>query len=83
VIGTDVRVRSQPNADAPVIATMSFAILQVARPDVEVNGWTAVRVEGNRTGYVASQFVRSPIDYRAIFRYEGRQWKLVTLVAGD
>jgi hypothetical protein len=83
VIGTDVRVRSQPNADAPVIATMSFAILQVARPDVEVNGWTAVRVEGNRTGYVASQFVRSPIAYRAIFRYEGRQWKLVTLVAGD
>jgi hypothetical protein len=83
VIGTDVRVRSHPNADAAVIATMSFAILPVARPDVEVDGWTAVRVEGTRIGYIASQFVRSPIDYRAIFRYEGRQWKLVTLLAGD
>jgi len=83
VIGSDVRVRSQPNADAPVIAAMSFTILPVARPDIEVEGWTAVRVEGKRTGYIASQFVRSPIDYRAIFRYESRQWKLVTLVAGD
>jgi hypothetical protein len=83
VIGTDVRVRSQPNTDAPVIATMTFAILPVARPGVEVDGWTAVRIEGNRIGHIASQFVRSPIDHRAIFRNEGRQWKLVTLVAGD
>jgi hypothetical protein len=83
VIGTDVRIRAQPNTGAPVIATMSFAILPVARLDVEVEGWTAVRVDGNRIGYIASQFVRSPVDYRAIFRYEGRQWKLVTLVAGD
>lgn len=83
VIGSDVRVRSQPNADAPVIAAMSFTILPVARSDAEVEGWTAVRVEGKRTGYIASPFVRSPIDYRAIFRYESRQWKLVTLVAGD
>ena len=83
VIGSDVRVRSQPNADAPVIAAMSFTILPVARSDVEVEGWTAVRVEGKRSGYIVSQFVRSPIDYRAIFRYESRQWKLVTLVAGD
>jgi hypothetical protein len=83
VIGSNVHVRSQPNADAPVVATTSFAILPVARPDVEVDGWAAVRVEANRIGYISSQFVRSPIDYRAIFRYEGRQWKLVTLVAGD
>ena len=84
VIGTDVRVRSQPRADATAIATLSFSILPRARPDVEVEGWTAVRVTGHRmTGYIASRFVRSPIDYRAIFRYEGRQWRLVTLVAGD
>ena len=83
VIGTGVRVRSRPRADANAIATMSFSILPAARPDVEVDGWTAVRVEGNRTGYIASPFVRSPVDYRAIFRHDGRQWKLVTLVAGD
>jgi hypothetical protein len=83
VIGRSVRVRSQPNAGAPAIAAISFTILPVARPDVDVEGWTAVRVDRNRTGYIASQFVRSPIDYRAIFRDEGGQWKLVTLVAGD
>jgi hypothetical protein len=83
VIGTNVRVRSAPAADAPVIASVSFSILQVARPDVETEGWTAVRGAANRNGFIASQFVRSPIDYRAIFRNEGGQWKLVTLVAGD
>lgn len=82
VIGTDVRVRSEAAADAPVVTTSSFAILPVTRQATEVDGWIAVRV-GSRTGYIASQFARSPIDYRAIFRYEDRQWKLVTLVAGD
>ena len=83
VIGTNVRVRSQPNADAPGITTASFSILPIVREDARTDGWTAVRVNGNRTGYIASRFVRSPIDYRAIFRYEGREWKLVTFVAGD
>jgi hypothetical protein len=83
VIGTDVRVRSQPNTAAPVITVASFAILPVDRRAEETEQWIAVRVDGGRSGYIASRFARSPIDYRAIFREEGGQWKLVTLVAGD
>ena len=83
VIGSDVRVRSQATSTATTVASMSFAILPVARQAAELEGWTAVRLEGGRVGYVASEYVRSPIDYRAIFRFENRQWRLVMLIAGD
>jgi hypothetical protein len=50
VLGTDVRVRSRPDADAPVIATMSFAILPVARPDVEVEDGPQYGLKGPAPG---------------------------------
>ena len=82
VIGSDVRVRSKPGVDAPVVSTVSFAILPLAR-GADTDDWTPVRLDGARTGYVASAYVRSPVDYRAIFRRENRAWRLVTFVAGD
>ena len=81
VIGSHVRVRSAARLDAPPLATLSFAILPLAEPP-ETADWTAVRIDGGRVGYIASQYARSPIDYRAIFRFD-RQWQLVTFVAGD
>jgi hypothetical protein len=62
---------------------LQIAILPLARPVNEQEGWTAVWLDGGGVGYVASEYVRSPIDYRAIFRFENRQWRLVTLLAGD
>ena len=83
VIGSDVRVRSQANTNAATLTTMSFAILPTARQVTEQAGWTAVRLDEARVGYIASEYVRSPIDYRAIFRFENRQWRMAMLVAGD
>ena len=83
VIGADVRVRSRADARATTSASVSFAILPVAGSVTRQDGWTAVRLEDGRVGYVASEYVRSPIDYRATFRFENRQWRLVSLVAGD
>jgi len=42
-----------------------------------------VQIDRQRVGHISSAYVRSPIDYRAIFRIENRRWQLVTLVAGD
>ena len=83
VIGANVRVRSQPDAASDSIATVSFAILPVARQDTEREKWTPVQIDKSRVGYIATSYVRSPIDYRAIFRFEDRLWQLVTFVAGD
>ncbi len=83
VIGSSVRVRSQPDTTSSAIDSVSFAILPVARQSRDQEGWTAVQIDKNRIGYIASPYVRSPIDYRAIFRFEDRRWRLVTFVAGD
>jgi len=83
VIGSSVRVRSQPDTTSGAIDTVSFAILPVARQATDKEGWTAVQIDRQRVGYISSAYVRSPIDYRAIFRIENRRWQLVTLVAGD
>ena len=82
VIGADVRVRSKPSADAAAVSRVSFEILPVAQP-ADSAEWTAVSLEGGSTGYISSRYVRSPVDYRAIFRFADGQWKLVTFVAGD
>ncbi len=89
VTGSRVRVRAAPRADADVLAALSYAILrrqyaadrQIA-PDV-ADQWTAVALAGGRTGFIAAQYVRSPIDYRAIFAEEDGRWRLMALIAGD
>jgi hypothetical protein len=82
LIGANVRIRAAPRPDAATVATMSFAILPRAREQGDDPAWTVVRID-QRTGYVASRFARSPIDYRAIFSFTGGGWRLVTFVAGD
>lgn len=83
VIGTGVRVRAQPRDDAPAVATVSFAILEVnvaGNPDEK---WMQVRAPGGRNGYIDRRYVRSPIDYRAIFARVNGRWWLQAFVAGD
>jgi len=84
VVAADVRIREAPRADAPVVATMSFAILPVARSTTGTSDeWTAVQLAPNRTGYVSSRLVRSPIGYRAFFTRENGRWMLSLFLAGD
>lgn len=83
VVGANVRVRSEPRMDATPLDAVSFVILPVAN-DARVtdDGWRAVRLE-SKVGFVSSRFVRSPIDYRAIFSEQSGAWRMVTFVAGD
>ena len=83
VTGSNVRIRAQPDTDATTLTTASFVILPLARAGAEREGWTAVRLEGARVGYIAEQYVRSPIDYRAYFQFEDMRWRLVMFLAGD
>jgi hypothetical protein len=78
-------IREAPRADAAVAATMGFAILPVAQSGAqrEAEGWTAVRFDGKRVGYVASRLARSPIDYRAFFTLHDGRWQMTMFLAGD
>jgi hypothetical protein len=77
-----VRPSLWPSTTSTPIDSVSFAILPVARVGADKEGWTAVQID-KTVGYISSAYVRSPIDYRAIFRFEDRRWRLVTFVAGD
>ena len=84
VVASDVRIRDAPRADAASITSISFAILPVARSaGADIEGWTAVQLDGGKTGYVTSRLVRSPIDYRARFNKIGGRWQMTFFAAGD
>ena len=83
IVGANVRIRAAPRHDATSIGSFSFAVLPLLEDQKGHEGWTAVRIAKGKTGYVLSQYVRSPVDYRAIFeRLDGR-WQLTAFVAGD
>jgi hypothetical protein len=82
VVGRDVRVRSQPQLTAPVLSLVSFAILRRS-DDRWAPNWEAVQLPDGRHGFIAAQFVRSPIGYRAYFAKVNAVWKLVAFIGGD
>ncbi len=83
VIGSNVRVRSAPSADASVLTSVSFAILKVVHSAQAGDAWTSVRLPDGRIGFISKKLVRSSVDYRAFFAKKAGGWKLVTFVAGD
>jgi hypothetical protein len=85
IISADVRVRAAPRIDAPPLTALSFTIVPTAPSDLHVGAeiFTAIRLSGGRVGYVSTPFVRSPIDYRAIFELRADGWRMVSFLAGD
>lgn len=82
VVGSGVRIRSRPSLDAPAIGTASYEILRLRSVEAP-SGWKAVRTQDGRPGFIASGYLRSPIDYRAHFKRVNGEWKLTVFIAGD
>ncbi|MFN0118930.1 MAG: SH3 domain-containing protein [Blastocatellia bacterium] len=86
IIGENVRVRQQSSQDSPVIATLSFDIVQVPDWTIRNNGatrWIQVKLAGGASGYVSADYIRSPVSWRAFFEKKDGQWRLAMLVSGD
>jgi hypothetical protein len=84
LVGSNVRVRSAPKADAPILETHSFAILRLGRQGgYRAGPWTAVDLSDGRSGFVASELTRSAVDYRAFFTVVDGRWQMTMLLAGD
>ena len=81
-----VPVLAEARAGADTLAVASFGILTLDwREDGEHydEGWRAVRLPGDRPGYVRAGDVRSPIDYRAGFVRGLEGWRMTFFIAGD
>lgn len=83
VTGQAVAVRLAPGRSAPLVATLDRRIVEAVVEAQPVEGWTRVRLADGRSGFIASQYVRSPIDHRLRFVFDGGRWQLVFYIAGD
>lgn len=90
IIGENVRVRQNPGTNNRIISTLSFDIIKVTDWNLtphktlgDKKGWVAVALADGQPGFVAREYIRSSIDYRAIFNKENGKWLMTAFVAGD
>ncbi len=83
IIGANVRVREAPRDNSATAGSLSFVIVPLLREQEAHKGWTAIRQSNGKAGYVLSQYARSPIAYRAIFKRIDNRWQLTSFLAGD
>lgn len=83
IIGSGVRVRTAPDLASEPITSLSYAIVPLSGSTAINDEWVGVRLPGGAEGYVSGRFVRSSLDYRAMFAKTDGQWRMKFLVAGD
>lgn len=83
IVGHGVRLREGPGPTARTLTTLDYDIVEQVQEAPDTPGWTRVRTALGQQGFVASQFVRSPSDYRARFARRDGQWRLMAFLAGD
>jgi hypothetical protein len=87
VTGDHVNARREPSSTAPIVASLSYDIVKSKIEDTgskkTPEGWTKVIVPGGGTGYVATRFLRSQLDYRAGFAKVKGKWLMTAFIAGD
>jgi len=82
ITGTNVRLRSAPKFDAPIVASVSYSIVRLMEP-ASGQLWSRVQLGDGRTGYMWHAYVRSSVDYRALFNLIEGRWRMTAFVAGD
>ena len=86
VVGENVRVRGGPSRDGEPLTTLTYAVVPM-RATLDANDrpteWAQVTLGDGRTGYVSTEYLWSPLDYRAGFEKQGGSWRIVFFVAGD
>jgi len=82
VLGTNVRVRAEKGLKGRILTALSFDVVRLASPAID-SEWVHVKLRDGRTGYISSRYVRSPVDYRALFNKIDGRWRMTAFVAGD
>ena len=83
VTGEGVPLRQTAADDAPQLATVSWDFVTLGAgllPDAE---FQKVTTADGKAGYIASDKLRSPLDYRVIASSRDGKWSFTSLVAGD
>jgi hypothetical protein len=81
VIGRNVNIRENPSLNGKVLSKVSHAIIQ--QTTIESNKWIQVQTLDGTKGYIHKDFVRSPLDYRIVFKYQNGKWIITVIIAGE
>lgn len=90
IFGSSVNLRERPEAASPIVGSLSYNIVKIdyensvkESRNKETYVWLKIETLGGKKGFVKSEFVRSPIDYRAAFEKKRGVWKMTAFIAGD
>jgi hypothetical protein len=82
VMGEDVPILSKPAASAKPIGTISWDVVNLSAFD-PAKPFQPVSMPMHAEGWMATEKLRSLLDYRLMAAREGGQWRITALVAGD
>lgn len=82
VMGEDVPVYAGPDPDAKRRAAISWDVVEIASLDPE-QPRQQVELPDDTTGFIATDKLRSLIDYRLIASSRNGRWRITSFVAGD
>ena len=82
VIREGAELRAAPDPAAELVANLAWDVVTVPERDFEAP-WQRIQLADGRSGYVRSEDIRSPVDYRAAFQRVDGRWRMTAFIAGD
>ncbi len=85
-LGEAVPLRAKPSEGADIIALLDWALVTASDSQdgpKDQPRWTEVTAADGTKGFVKSDQLRSPVDYRAVFQPRKTGWKMTAFIAGD
>ena len=82
VTDESVPVLSSPEENAAVVTTLSWDVVEIStlQPD---EAFQKIETGEGEEGYIATDKLRSLVDYRLLATSRNGNWRIVSLVAGD
>lgn len=86
VISNNAFVYEQPSFSSTRLGAVSYDVVEVTNWSIldDTNAsWTQVLLKNKRVGYITSTAIKSPLDYRFVFRKIKGNWLFSSFAAGD
>jgi hypothetical protein len=82
VVRPGAALRSAPDRNASAEASVDWAVTTVIE-EPGPDDWVKVQVPGGPSGWVETNLIISPLDYRLVSELRDGRWRITALVAGD
>jgi hypothetical protein len=82
VTGEDVPLLERPDPASEALATISWDLVEIASLNPE-SAYQRVEYSDKKVGFIATDKLRSLIDYRLTASSRNGRWRIIGFVAGD